>query len=218
MHDPPKRGLVIGALAAVVALAIAGCATMSKEQCLQGDWRGVGYGDGASGYPTSRIDDHAKACAKTGVTPDASLYAQGRAEGLVRYCTEMNGFSVGRGGGVYHNVCPMPAESEFLGGYADGERVYRAAQRLESARSDLSSADARADKRARQADGVEDELRNPKLTDEQVRELRDRLNRLRRERREAVEDGRRAADAIRDAEREVDDLRARFEPHYGRWY
>jgi hypothetical protein len=218
MRNPPKRGLVIGAAFTVAALAIAGCATMTKEQCLQGDWRGVGYGDGASGYPMSRIDDHAKACAKTGVTPDASLYAQGRTEGLVRYCTEMNGFSVGRSGGVYYRVCPPPAESEFLGGYSDGERVWRATQRLESARSSLSSADSRAEKRARQADGVEDELRNPKLTDEQVRELRDRLNRLRRERREAVEEGRRAADGIRDAEREVDDLRARYEPHYGRWY
>lgn len=213
MRGLPIRSLVV----TVAAVVVASCATMSQEQCLQGDWRGVGYGDGASGYPMSRIDSHAKACAKSGVTPDASLYAQGRVEGLVRYCTEMNGFAVGRSGSAYHNVCPMPAEADFLGGYADGERVHAATQRLESARSDLSSADARADKRARQADGVEDELRNPKLTDEQTRELRDRLSRLRRERREAIEDGRRAADAIRDAEREVDDLEARFSPHYGRW-
>ncbi|WP_454761681.1 DUF2799 domain-containing protein [Caulobacter segnis] len=204
-------------LIAGAALALASCATMSKEQCLQGDWRGVGYGDGASGYPMSRIDSHAKACAKSGVTPDASLYAQGRTEGLVGYCTEMRGFAVGRSGGVYWHVCPQPAESEFLGGYADGERVWRATVRLESAKSSLSSADARAEKRARQADGVEDELRNPKLTDEQTRELRDRLQRLRRERREAIEDGRRAEAAIRDAEREVDDLKAMLSPHYGRW-
>lgn len=204
-------------LIAGAALALASCATMTPEQCLRGNWHGVGYDDGASGYPMSRIDSHAKACAKTGVTPDPLLYAQGRAEGLVSYCTEMNGFSVGRAGSAYHNVCPQPAENAFLGGYADGERVYRATQRLESAKSDLSSADARADKRARQADGVEEELRNPKLTDEQTRELRDRLQRLRRERREAIEDGRRAEAAIRDAEREVDDLRAALSPHYGRW-
>jgi hypothetical protein len=135
----------------------------------------------------------------------------------MRYCTEGNGFRVGRQGHAYAGVCPPPVEPEFLGGYADGERVHAAVSRLESARSDLSSADARADRRAREADGVEDELRNPELNDEQIRELRDRLRRLRRERREAVEDGRRAADAIRDAEREVDDLRARFAPRYGGW-
>lgn len=217
MRDHYMRSVAIGAFVVIAGIVTASCATMSQEECLQGDWRSVGYSDGANGRPMSRIDDHAKACQKTGVTPDMSLYAQGRDEGLVRYCTEANGFRVGREGHSYAHVCPYPVEAEFLGGYADGERVHAATERLESARSDLSSADARADKRARQADGVEDELRNPKLTDEQTRELRDRLQRLRRERREAIEDGRRAEAAIRDAEREVDDLRARYTPRYGWW-
>ncbi len=217
MRDRSKRGLTAGALVVVAAIVTASCATLSKEQCLQGDWRSIGYGDGASGYLMSRIDEHAKACAKTGVTPDVSLYAQGREEGLKRYCTETHGFWVGRQGNYYAHVCPMPAETEFLGGYADGQRVYAATHRLELARMDLNLADQRAEKRARQADGVEEELRNPKLTDAQVRELRDRLARLRRERREAIEDGRRADEAIRDAEREVDDVKARFTPHYGPW-
>lgn len=217
MRVPGKRSVVIGAFVVVAGLTVAACATLSKEQCLQGDWRAIGYIDGADGRPMSRIEDHAKACEKTGVAPDMSLYVQGRDQGLMRYCTEMNGFRVGREGHSYAGVCPPPVEPEFLGGYADGGRVHAAESRLSSARSDLDSADARADRRAREADGVEDELRNPKLTDEQTRELRDRLQRLRRERREAIEDGRRAADAIRDAEREVDDLRARFAPHYGGW-
>lgn len=212
-----KRPVAIGAFVVVAGLTVAACATLSKEQCLQGDWRAIGYIDGADGRPMSRIEDHAKACEKTGATPDMSLYVQGRDQGLMRYCTEGNGFRVGRQGHSYAGVCPPPVEPEFLGGYADGERVHAAESRLASARSDLDSADARADRRAREADGVEDELRNPKLNDEQIRELRDRLHRLRRERREAIEDGRRAADAIRDAEREVDDLRARFAPRYGGW-
>jgi hypothetical protein len=190
---------------------------MSPKQCQSADWRAIGNGDGGGGYPMSRIDAHAKACAKTGIIPDPILYAQGREDGLKRYCTEMRGFSEGRYGRSYYNVCPQPAEAEFLGGYVDGERVFRAEQRLRLAKADLSLADQRADKRARQADGVEEELRNPKLTEEQTRELRDRLARLRRERREAVEDGRRAAMAIPEAEREVDDLKNRFGSHYGWW-
>lgn len=217
MPSPSMRSLVVGTLVAVGALITASCATISKEQCMRGDWGAVGYDDGLDGRPMSRLDDHAKACAKVGVTPEPVPYFAARAEGLKRYCTEPNGFRVGREGQTYAGVCPPPAEAEFLGGYADGERVHAATQRLESARSDLSAADARAEKRARQADGVEEELRNPKLTDEQTRELRDRLNRLRRERRDAIEDGRRADAAIRDAEREVDDLRARFSPRYGGW-
>jgi len=209
--------LVIGTIVVFAGLAVAACATLSQEECLQGDWRAIGYIDGADGRAMSRIEDHAKACQKAGVAPDMSLYALGRDEGLMRYCTEASGFRVGREGHSYADVCPAPLEPEFLDGYADGRRVHAATSRLEEARSDLSSADARAEKRARQADGVEDELRNPKLNDEQTRELRDRLQRLRRERREAIEDGRRAEAAIRDAEREIDDLKLRYTPRYGWW-
>lgn len=217
MDRPSIRSLIVAALLAGAAVVTVSCASMSKEDCLKADWRAVGDRDGGRGASSLKIDAYAKACAKVGVTPDAMLYDQGRDQGLVRYCTESNGFQVGRDGRSYGDVCPLPAENAFLRAYADGQRLYQATHRLEMAKSDLSLADARAEKRARQADGVEDELRNPKLTDEQTRELRDRLNRLRRERREAIEDGRRAADAIRDAEREVDDVRADLMPYYGRW-
>lgn len=217
MRGLSVRNLVAGTAVTVAAVVVASCATMSQKDCLSSDWQAVGDRDGGRGASPLRIDAYAKVCAKAGVTPDAALYARGREQGLARYCTEDSGFYEGRSGRSYGDVCPPPAESAFLGGYADGQRVYAATQRLDSARSDLSAADSRADKRARQADGVEEELRNPKLTDEQTRELRDRLQRLRRERREAIEDGRRAEAAIRDAEREVDDLKAMLSPHYGRW-
>ncbi len=208
-----RRLQVLGLAVAVCALA--GCATMSKEACLQGDWAGVGFKDGEAGRPQSRLDDHAKACAKAGVVPDAAPYFQARDQGLKLYCTQDRGFSEGRDGDSYHGVCPPGPERGFLVGYADGQLVHAAVSRLSQAESDRDSADHRAEKRDREARGVEDELTNPKLNDEQKRELRDRLNRLRSERRQAVEDGRRAEWAARDAEREVDDLRHRFGPRYG---
>jgi hypothetical protein len=202
---------------AVGASALAGCATMSKEACLQGDWAGVGFKDGEAGRPQSRLEDHAKACAKAGVVPDAAPYFAARDQGLKLYCTQDRGFSEGRTGQSYAGVCPPEPERGFLVGYADGQLVHAAVSRLSEAESDRQSADHRAEKRDREARGVEDELRNPKLNDEQKHELRDRLNRLRSERRQAVEDGRRAEWAARDAEREVDELRHRFGVRYGGW-
>ena len=55
-------------------MLLASCATMSQEACLQGDWAGVGFKDGEAGRAQSRLDDHAKACAKAGVVPDAAPY------------------------------------------------------------------------------------------------------------------------------------------------
>ena len=202
---------------AVAVGALAGCATMSKEACLQGDWGAQGFKDGEAGRAQSRLDDHAKACAKVGVVPEAGPYFQARDQGLKLYCTQDRGFGEGREGNSYHGVCPPGAERGFLVGYADGQLVHAAVSRLSQAESDRDSADHRAEKRDREARGVEDELTNPKLNDEQKRELRDRLNRLRSERRQAVEDGRRAEWAARDAEREVDDLHHRFGPRYGSW-
>jgi hypothetical protein len=210
-----RRLWVLGLV--VTAGALAGCATMSKEACLQGDWAGVGFKDGEAGRAQSRLDDHAKACAKAGVVPDAAPYFAAREQGLKLYCTQDRGFSEGRTGQSYAGVCPPGPERGFLVGYADGQLVNAAVSRLSQAESDRQSADHRAEKRDREARGVEDELKNPKLNDEQKRELRDRLNRLRSERRQAVEDGRRAEWAARDAEREVDELHHRFGVRYGGW-
>ena len=207
--------LLISVLAG--GLLLAGCATMSKESCLQGDWAGAGFKDGEAGHPQSRLDDHAKACSKSGVAPDPAPYFAARAQGLKLYCTPGRGFHEGRQGNAYAEVCPDGPARDFLAAYADGRLVHAAGARLSQAESDRSSAENRAEKRDREARGVEDELRNPVLNDEQKRELRDRLNRLRSERRAAVEDGRRADWAKRDAEREVDDLEYRFGPIYGGW-
>jgi len=198
-------------------LALAGCATISQEACLQGDWTGIGFKDGQAGYPQSRLDDHAKACAKSGVSPDPAPYFAARAQGLRLYCTPDRGFQEGRLGHSYAGVCPKPAAGDFVVAYADGRLLHDAESRLRQAESDRASADRRAEKRDREARGVEDELRNPALNDEQKRELRDRLNRLRSERRDAIEDGRRADWAMRDAEREVSTLEYRFRPIYRGW-
>jgi hypothetical protein len=209
--------LIVLTPVAAAALLLSGCATMSQEDCLRGDWAAVGFKDGEAGRPQSRLDDHAKACAKSGVAPDPAPYFRARAQGLRLYCTQERGFREGREGDEYAGVCPQPDERGFLVGFADGKLVHEAEARLTQARSDLDSADRRAEKRDREARGVEDELRNPQLNEEQKRELRDRLNRLRSERRQATEDGRRADWAIRDAQRDVEDLEHRFRPRYGGW-
>ena len=75
------RILLSVAAAAVAMLAVGSCATMSEGQCLAGAWGERGYADGAEGLPTSRLDDHAKACAEHGVTPDATVYFEARESG-----------------------------------------------------------------------------------------------------------------------------------------
>lgn len=54
-----------------------------------------------------------------------ALYESGRSLGLAEYCTEANGYEMGRTGQRYLHVCPAILEESFLAGYRRGERAAR---------------------------------------------------------------------------------------------
>lgn len=211
------RLLITAAAAAGAALALGSCATMSAEQCMAGDWSGQGYIDGQSGLTMSRLDEHAEACAKHGVSPDAAAYAAGRSQGLVHYCTPHKGFEVGRTGSGYAGVCPSDLEADFTYGYRDGQVVYAAEQALSSARGRVDSLGNRLEELDEKIVAKQAEARAEGLTEAQREEVRGRIAEIRRERAGTERDWRRAQDEIDDAERDVRDVRWRFRDQYGSW-
>lgn len=87
-------------------LSITSCATLSKQECLQGNWQAIGYKDGTAGrYPTY-ISNHQKACAKANIIANQPLWEQGRKQGLKQYCTQPNAFQLGTRGINLNKVCP----------------------------------------------------------------------------------------------------------------
>jgi hypothetical protein len=116
--------------ALLVALAVSGCASMDKEECLTVDWRTIGYEDGSAGYPGDRIANHRKACAKHGVAPDLALYQSGREEGLREFCRPANGYRLGAQGSGYGGVCPADLEQAFLDAYGAGRELYTLESRV----------------------------------------------------------------------------------------
>ncbi len=110
---------------AAAMLAAAGCASMSREECVTADWRAIGYEDGAAGLPVSAVSGRRQACAnKAGVTVDMAAYTDGRSEGLGLYCQPSNGYAVGTRGGAYRGVCTGPGEHAFLAAYETGRQLY----------------------------------------------------------------------------------------------
>ena len=203
-------------LAAVAVLALSGCETMSHDDCLKGDWAGVGFKDGQDGRPYARLADHAKACAATGVRPDEAAYIRGRDEGLRLYCTPRGGFDAGRKGHAYADVCPKPDEA-FLRGFEDGRIVHDVQTAAASADSAVSSAQSREREKADDLRKVEGELRNPALNDEQKRELTDRRDRLADQRRDSARAARDAAERRDRAGYDLDRLHRDLTPIYGPW-
>lgn len=125
---------------ALIAVVLAGCETMSKEECRSADWFQVGYQDGRDGRARSHIESIAESCAKTNVTPDRERYFHGHNEGLREYCTPEHGFYLGKNGTSYSHVCPPETANIFEVSYNEGHRIYEARQqlkRLEASRHKL---------------------------------------------------------------------------------
>lgn len=202
---------------AVAGAALNGCATLSEEQCVVGDWYGIGQGDGAQGRSHARLEEHIEACQRHGVTPDHLLYEQGRQQGLLSYCTPQSGFRVGRHGSGYDGVCPADLESDFLAAYSDGRLVHA----VQTTYNEALNEEHRYLQRARDIEGQirneEAALGGPDLTDEQRRTIRGRIRQLRDDRERALDYARDAQWRMRDAERELYALRARFAAYYGSW-
>lgn len=99
----PSLSLVV--LGSMILLS--SCATLSKQECLVGDWQAIGYNDGVAGYQSERLASHAKACAKASVAPDYLAWERGRQLGLKQYCTSSNAYNIGRRGRSLNNVCPI---------------------------------------------------------------------------------------------------------------
>ncbi|MGO4999536.1 DUF2799 domain-containing protein [Oceanisphaera sp. W20_SRM_FM3] len=131
-----SQNMRFGTWLAASVIALSGCASMSKQECLTANWLDQGFRDGRNGQPLSRIADHQKACAKVDVRPDHVLYAQGREQGIVLYCTPENALIVGRQGQPYRNACPAALEQQFLVSYEKGKQLYDAEQRIEALNQD----------------------------------------------------------------------------------
>jgi hypothetical protein len=181
--DPPRHRLMtkdskktdqdagrgLAALLLVFAVTIAGCASLTPQQCLQADWRQIGYSDGINGVSGARIDDHAKACAEQGIRPNLDEYLNGRSQGLINYCQPENGFALGRRGAHLNGAdCAEYLKPAFIEQYRRGNQLHlietdlgarrarihengwqirRSNQRIAAIRADLSKSDLPAERR-----------------------------------------------------------------------
>lgn len=126
-------------LALAALFLISACASVSREECLAGDWVSIGQRDGAAGrVGAAQFDRHVTACAKVDVTPDRASWAQGYAAGLQQYCTPLSGLREGEAGNRYRDVCPATTEARFLRGHDLGLAAWRQRQRISEIEREIS--------------------------------------------------------------------------------
>ncbi|WP_375590666.1 DUF2799 domain-containing protein [Hoeflea alexandrii] len=162
-------------LALLACLVLASCQTMSKEECAVADWRVIGEQDGAAGYnPQDRFARHVKACTRAGVAADQTAWYQGYQQGLPRYCTPLNGLSVGSQGKTYANVCPVNLETGFREGYELGRLHHEKKREISSRESRIRSLEQSIrDDEKLLAEGTEDRRAVERRIDGNRRTIRD---------------------------------------------
>lgn len=173
-------------LACVALVYLSGCATLSQEDCVRGNWLDIGYNDGHNGETTSRINEHQKACSEYGIRIDMQKYSAGREQGLVEYCKLDNAFTTGLEGHEYQYVCPAAIDSLFRRYNSAAYTVYQDRSELTRIDNELSS--------------KESKLSSKKLSDSDRSRIHSEIRSLDRNR-----------DNLRDKlynhERQLDDLR-----------
>lgn len=128
--------------ALTLAAALAGCASLSRDECRSADWYAIGAEDGARGRALERLGEHRRACAEFGISPDAERYIAGRREGLMAFCTYDRGFAEGRAGRAYGSVCPDEVAADFREGYGRGREIYELRRRLDAVNEEIRRAKA----------------------------------------------------------------------------
>ncbi|WFE73582.1 DUF2799 domain-containing protein [Roseinatronobacter sp. S2] len=125
-------------VAAMVVLA--SCASISREECLQGDWHAIGLRDGAAGErPDMQFERHQRQCAKVDVTPDRTEWQHGYDQGLPRFCTPLSGLEQGQRGRINRNLCPAELAAGFDEGHALGLREHAQRARVQNVLNEISS-------------------------------------------------------------------------------
>lgn len=157
------------AAALFTTLLLAGCASMSEDQCRRANWYEQGRSDGRDGQNDARIEAHREACAKAGVAPEVERWRAGWREGVRSYCTPQSAWDAGKHDRSYRGACRELDEPAFLRWYRAGKDVYKTRQQRDANRAEIDKLEAQLKKTDKEDErkALRDKLRN--LDEEQGR-------------------------------------------------
>lgn len=119
-----RVSILSAAILSAAVIGLSGCASISKGECISGNWSDIGYKDGVTGSSRGKLADYTKTCAKYGKAPNRDAYLKAFENGLVKYCTFEQGLELGENGNNYNQVCSGNLASGFSQGYDEGRAIY----------------------------------------------------------------------------------------------
>ncbi len=104
------KTLIMTAALAGIGAGLSGCAGISKDECLAGNWDDMGYRDGVNGESRGLLADYANICSGHGAGVDRGAYLQSYETGLNEFCAPLKGYDQGRRGSAMPGVCSSRPE------------------------------------------------------------------------------------------------------------
>lgn len=119
-----KKTLLLLALSQLGA-----CAVISKEQCLNADWRQIGYDIGSNGNNDKQnaFEKRKRACEKHNTTADWQQFELGHSDGIIDFCQLGNAVKLGVNGAssvVNKNICTERDYPGFREAFSVGYKLY----------------------------------------------------------------------------------------------
>ena len=198
-------------LFATLIAILQGCATLSKSECREADWRIIGLEDGSAGRPLSYIGRHRKSCAEHGVKPDIGDYQLGHADGVALFCTPRKAFELGKRGGSHNDVCPAGLRDAFLLAYEDGLAIYSARREMTDAQNRVKTAQTDYDDTSGRIAELEAQLVSGGGSNEARQTWLDELKRLQDEQEQLEMDIRNLEQQALDREREFNYINSQYQ-------
>lgn len=124
------------AAALLLSFALAGCATLSEQECRSADWEALGRAEGARGAPATAIEAQREACAGHGIALEEAAWRAGHAKGVDEFCTPRGGYLAGRSATrVDPGLCAgKPQEEAFNTALRDGKDIAKLISELRTLR------------------------------------------------------------------------------------
>jgi hypothetical protein len=119
----------------ILPVLLAGCSSLSEEECRTMSWYNLGYQDGSEGKTRQQAREYVSTCGEYGLRVDEAEWQRGYAKGLELYCIPELAYSKGQEGQEYRGVCPNDAS--FLTQYQRGYQEYQLAVRLREISDEL---------------------------------------------------------------------------------
>jgi len=156
---------------------LAGCATLSEDQCRKAgatSWEGVGRADGQEGRDADyRLELHREACSKIGILPDRVTYMKGWNRGVLDYCTPDSGYAAGLSGSSGNDkICPGDSARLFRANVQLGRRVHELKAEINRVQEKIRELEKKLDDKNLERDARQDLRTNIRHRNDDLAQLK----------------------------------------------